>query len=114
MKQWIVLAAVMLAAGCTSKEERAYQQAFASCSAKLKDAAKNPSSARIPPATEREVSGRGIELWWSKGSGLAFMNGFGAMLDSSSMCITSTDGTMVRELIIDGATVYQHPFVRSR
>ncbi|HHA2936791.1 hypothetical protein [Stenotrophomonas maltophilia] len=114
MKQWIVLVAVILTVGCASKEERAYQQAYDSCSESLRDAAKNPSSARIPPATEREVTGRGIELWWSKGSGLAFMNGFGAMLDSSSMCITSTDGTMVRELIIDGATVYQHPFVRSR
>lgn len=113
MKQWIVLVAVALAAGCTSKEERAYQQAFASCSVKLKDAAKNPSSARIPEATKRGKRERGLTLWWDRGSGLAFMNGFGALIDSSSMCSTSPDGTKVQELVIDGSAVFQDAIARS-
>lgn len=113
MKQWIVLAAVMLAAGCTSKEERAYQQAFASCSEMLKDAAKNPSSARIPTGAKKGTRDRGITLWWGRGSGLAFMNGFGAMIDSSAMCSTSPDGSKVQELVIDGSAVFLDETARS-
>lgn len=106
MKGLLVLAAMMFVAGCTSREDRAQELAFSSCAAKLKDVAKNPSSARIPAASSLSVQDRGLRLEWNHGSGLAFTNGFGALLDTTATCSTSSDGVRVRELIVDGGTVF--------
>jgi len=85
-------------------------EALALCTQSLKAAAKNPSSARIPsPTTSFSREGMEFIFSWDHGDGLAFQNGFGAMIDSQADCYVSPDGRKVTFLQIDGKSFVSPP-----
>lgn len=61
---------------------------------------KNPSSARVPP-----VKNRGYEdayrFEWERGDGLAFQNGFGAMIDATGKCTVNGRTKQVVALFVN-------------
>lgn len=106
MRRVLVLAAVVMLAACSNERSAAYK----ACSAALRDAAKNPSSAVIPkPKVEPLRHMEGLVLSWGRGDGLLFMNNMGALLDTTADCVV-VDGR-VAILSIDNRPVRRNRVV---
>lgn len=96
MNRAALIFGLLILTGCKQSPEQVAQVV---CQEALKQAAKNPSSAEIPPGIVEPLSfvtdGTGYSVTWGHGKGLRFQNGFGAMLDSTAMCIVR-DGKVTR------------------
>ena len=94
--------------GCSPKVDQAEALDFGTCHAVAIALAKNPSSAQIPhvrPWTD----GKGrVEYSWRHGDGLAFANGFGALIDTRLSCVLQ-DGVL-HTVLIDGTQVHGERF----
>ena len=108
MKRLLVLISILAGvSSCSNPETSAQVEAMTNCREMLRNAAKNPSSADIPGPDIVKKYDAYRSLKWTHGQGLRFMNGFGAMLDSSATCETSLDGTHIKNLLIDNELIYQ-------
>lgn len=76
--------------------------ALLQCQSAIKAAAKNPSTAEIPYASDLGSNGNHV-FNWERGQGLRLQNALGAHNDAGAACIVK--GGKVVALIIDGVKV---------
>lgn len=87
--KWIFLAAVVAAAvaqvGCGKGSPEA--AAITQCQEAIRQVAKNPSGADVPYTKAAKEGADTYRMVWRHGDGLRLQNGFGAMIDTTAICV---------------------------
>lgn len=89
MRHLMCFTAMLLLGACAQSDrvDRAEELNFGTCEAVVKKLAKKSSSAKIPRVKPIKKRAGRIQYSWKHGSGLAFQNGFSAMIDVSAECL---------------------------
>ncbi|WP_123769348.1 hypothetical protein [Vulcaniibacterium tengchongense] len=96
-----LLCALAWVSGCDSSSGA---DAVLACQEAIRMAAKNPSSAEIPYVAPRCYPAEELcSVRWDHGDGLRLQNGFGAMIDTTAICIVKRGA--VTGLDLDGKSI---------
>lgn len=72
-------------AGCGKGSPEAV--AITMCQEAIRQVAKNPTSAEVPYTKAEKEGGDRYRMIWRHGDGLRLQNGFGAMIDTTAICV---------------------------
>lgn len=81
------LLAIALALSCGCGKSSPEAVAITQCQEAIRQVAKNPSAADVPYAKAVPDGGGGYRMVWRHGDGLRLQNGFGAMIDTTAVCV---------------------------
>ncbi|WP_411832306.1 hypothetical protein [Pseudoxanthomonas mexicana] len=76
--------AIAILTACGSSPEAV---AITQCQEAIRLAAKNPSSTEVPYTRAQKEGDSSYRMIWKHGDGLRMQNGFGAMIDTTAICV---------------------------
>ena len=81
---WAVLGVIAMT-GCGKGSPEAV--AITQCQEAIRQVAKNPTSAEVPYTKATKEGSDTYRMIWRHGDGLRLQNGFGAMIDTTAICV---------------------------